>query len=188
MKTALFTNWTDQEFIGYWDGKAKKFPPGASIYMPDYLARHFAKHLTNRELLRTDVNGQPIHKDGEKMTSPKRPEEVPLFMELFHKAFQPDDIEELGSERDNIDALIGSANKNREKRASESEGEKPNAPTSNQRTTIPDVQENPRASIKTEESTDKPSAKQDPTKPQIIVPPDFDEDDDESSFEGKPQE
>lgn len=145
MKTALFSNFTTEEFIGYWDGKPKKFAPGQSIYMPDYLARHFAKHLVNRELLRPGA-----YKDGEKMTSPKKPEEVPLFMELFNKAYTPDNTEELGEIKDDVNSLIDSANKNRQ-------------------------------SIK--------SAVQDPTQPQIIMSPDFDEsEDDESSFGDKPKE
>ena len=146
MKTALFTNFTDYEFIGYWDGKPKKFAPGQSIWMPDYLAKHFAKHLSNRELLRLDKNGNPIYKDGEKMTSPKNPEQVPLFMELFNKAYTPDETEEMGSAKDDVDTLIASANKNRES---------------------------------------KKSTTQNPNEPQIISSPDDEEDD---SFEGKPQE
>src|SRR3990167_49054 len=109
MKTALFTNFTDYEFIGYWDGKPKKFAPGQSIWMPDYLAKHFAKHLSNRELLRLDKNGNPIYKDGEKMTSPKNPEQVPLFMELYNKAYTPnEEVDDIGSEGDNPDVLIES--------------------------------------------------------------------------------
>lgn len=159
MKTALFTNYTDREFIGYWDGKAKKFAPGQSLYMPDYLARHFAKHLTNRELLRTDENGNLVYKDGEKMTSPKKPEDVPLFMELFNKAFTPDETDELGSQKDDIDALIGAANKNREKK------------------------------LETKEDIKKAAKeKADPTKPQVIIPADFDEEDEEEEFKGKPKE
>ena len=116
MKTALFTNFTNEEFTGYWDGKGKTFIPGQSLYMPDYLARHFAKHLTNRELLRIDKNGSLVYKDGEKMTSPKKPEDVPIFMELFNKAFTPDESEEIGSveKKDDIDTLIDVANKNKE--------------------------------------------------------------------------
>lgn len=163
MKTALFTNFTEQEFTGYWDGKAKKFDPGQSLYMPDYLARHFAKHLTNRELLRVDANGNPVYRDGEKMTSPKKPEDVPLFMEIFNKAYAPDEEEEaLGDKKDDIDTLINVANKNRQaklEKASETPPEK-----------------------------SKP-ARQDPNEPQVIVPPDFNEDEeDEGSFEGDPDE
>ena len=144
MKTALFTNFTDKEFIGYWDGKPKPFKPGESVYMPDYLARHFAKHLTNRELLRTDGNGNLLYKDGEKMTSPKNPEDVPMFMELFNKAYTPDELEELGSEKDDVDTLIDVANKNRQERV---------------KATAPE--------------------KQDPTQPQVVLPPDFDDEDSE---------
>ena len=152
MKTALFTNHTNQEFIGYWDGKAKKFAPGQSLWMPDYLAKHFAKHLTNKELLRIDASGNPVYKDGEKMTSPKRPEDLPLYMELFNKAYTPDETEQLGDKKDDIETLINVANKNRPEKA---------AP--------------------------KKEEKQDPTQPQVVLPPDFDEEDEES-FEGKPQE
>lgn len=118
-KAAAFINWTEEEFTGYWDGKSKTFQPGERKWMPDYLARHLAKHLTNRELLRTRPDGTLVHKDGDKMTSPKKPEEVPMFMNLFNKAYVPDtetDDEELGSKKDDIDALIDAANKNRGER------------------------------------------------------------------------
>src|SRR3990167_2289115 len=103
MKTALFTNWTDEEFTGWWDGKPKKFAPGQSLWMPDYLARHFAKHLTNRELLRKGPDGKPVYERGETMTSPKFPEQVPLFQELFNKAYHPEEGETFGEKKDDID-------------------------------------------------------------------------------------
>ncbi len=145
MRTALFTNFTNEEFTGYWDGKGKSFKPGQSLYMPDYLARHFAKHLTNRELLRTNPNGSLVYRDGEKMTSPKKPEDSPLFMELFNKAYAPDTDEEesVPEKKDDIDTLIKVANKNKQK-----------------------------------------SAENDPTQPQTVLPPDFNDEEDEN-FEGK---
>jgi len=151
MKTALFVNFTEEEFIGYWDGKGKKFVPGASLYMPDYLARHFAKHLVNRELLRKDRAGNLIYKDGEKFTSPKKPEEVPIFMELFGKAYIPDTDDELAQPKDDIDALINSANKNRTKESGEGKPSK--------------------------------GGIQDPSQPQIVVSPDFDEEGEEAGKE-----
>ena len=143
MKTALFTNFTDQEFIGYWDGKGKKFDPGQSLYMPDYLAKHFAKHLTNRELLRIDGNGNLIHKDGDKITSPKKPEQVPMFMDLFNKAYTPGETEELGDQKDDVDALINSANKNRSAKLKQPTPEQTQDPTQPQTQIInpPDVDE-----------------------------------------------
>lgn len=113
MTTSLFTNFTDEEFTGHWDGKPRKFAPGQSVYMPTFLAEHFAKHLANRELLRRDSGGTLIYKDGEKFVSPKKPEEVPLFMELFNKAFTIDEDEVSEEKEDELDTQIKVANKNR---------------------------------------------------------------------------
>lgn len=171
MKTALFTNFTNEDFTGYWDGKAKVFKAGQSVYMPDYLAEHFAKHLTNRELLKRKNDGTLIIPNGDKFVSPKRPEQVPVYMELFNKAFTPEDKTEFGSEGDDIDALIGAANKNH------AEGK-----------TMPEDAKSADTVDLTSDVT--PTTKQDKTQPQVIVPPDFDAEDDDSeeSFGGKPQD
>lgn len=161
MKTALFTNFSKEAFVGYWNGKPKKFAPGQSVYMPDYLARHFAKHLTNRELLRNGL---------ERDTSPKvkiRPDGTEYidnekFNELFNKAYMLEKEEQMGEEADDVDTQISVENKNRRK-----------------------------AKNVTAKGADKPGKKgdkdeQDPTQPQIISSPDDDEDDEE--FAGKPVE
>lgn len=85
MKTAKFTNFSDEAFVGYWDGKPHSFAPGISRFLPDYLAAHFAKHLTNRELIKEGMVNY---------TSPKRPEDVPQFMELYTKAYSEDTEED----------------------------------------------------------------------------------------------
>lgn len=148
MRTALFTNFSDEPITVYWDGKPKTFKAGQSIYMPDYLAQHFAKHLVNRELLSLKADGTPKYKDGEKMTSPKKPADVPLYMDLFNKAYTAEDEDTMSQEGDSIDTAIEVANKNRDAA--------PGAPSAQE--------------------------------PQIIVPPegDDDEDGDESSFGGAP--
>lgn len=111
-KFANFTNFTNEEFVGYWDGRSKKFAPGQSLYMPDYLAKHFAKHLVNKELLKTDGSGNLVYKDGDKMTSPKFPEQVPLFMKLFNQAYTPDESEpDAQNAKEDLDAIIDKANK-----------------------------------------------------------------------------
>jgi hypothetical protein len=168
MKIAQFTNFTNDEFIGYWDGKGKKFAPGQSIAMPDYLASHFALHLVNRELLKRNKDGSLLIPNGDKYVSPKKPEDVPVFMDLFNKAFVLDELDELGEKRDDIDVLIDVANKNR---------------GNDQHPT--NVESNDKGKTG---SNPVPAEKQDPTKPQVIVPPDFEEDDDEESFGGKPVE
>lgn len=114
-KEALFTNFSIEKFIGFWNGRPDPFEPGQSKYMSDNLARHYAKHLVNRELIRTDGNGNLIYPNGDQATSPKIQEDVPQFMELFNKAYTPDDKEQ--SEEmtaDNVEALTNATNKNRE--------------------------------------------------------------------------
>lgn len=149
MKTSLFTNWTAEDFTGYWDGKPKTIKAGDSLWMPDYLAKHFAKHLTNRELVKTDSKGNLVYKDGDKFTSPKKPEQVPIFMELYNRAYQESQTEDVGSEKDDINALIDSANKNRSEEKSLKE------------------------QVKEEQK------KQDPTQPQTVLSPDFDNEDEQ---------
>lgn len=119
MKTALFTNFSTEEFTGYWDGKGKRFAPGESVYMPDYLAQHFAKHLVNRELLRVKPDGTAVYKDGDKMTSPKKPSDVPMYMDLFQKAYMADNDEPMTHEGDSVDTAIETANRNRQNRGTE---------------------------------------------------------------------
>lgn len=92
-KQAKFINFTKEDFTGYWNGKAEPLKAGEEYKLDDYLARHYAKHLANRELLKTTATGKLIHKDGDKMTSPKNPEDVPMFMKFFNQAYIP--IEEV---------------------------------------------------------------------------------------------
>lgn len=76
MKIIKFVNFTNEDFTGGWNGQYKLVKAGQSLYMADYLAFHFAKHLVNRELTKKGLHN---------FTSPKKPEEVPQFMELFNK-------------------------------------------------------------------------------------------------------
>lgn len=115
MKTALFTNFSTEAFTGFWNGKGRTFNPGQALYLPDYLARHFAKHLTNRELLKLGK---------ERDTSPKVKMRADgteyidneVFNEMFNKAYTPDESDSLapnGEKKDSIDVAIETANKNR---------------------------------------------------------------------------
>lgn len=51
-KACLFTNWTSEDFAWTYGGVAYTFKAGQSIYLQDYLARHFTKHLVDKELNR----------------------------------------------------------------------------------------------------------------------------------------
>lgn len=97
MANATFHNFDDKPFTGYWNGKPKTFKPGERVYMPSYLAEHFAKHLANRYLIE---HGKEVY------TSPKNPRQAPEFMEVFKKAYIPDGESASGSE---IDEAIASA-------------------------------------------------------------------------------
>lgn len=79
MRYATFLNYTNKPFTGFWNGKPYTFQPGAKgEHMHEAIASHFAKHLANQVLTE---NGK------ERYCSPKKPEDVPLFMEEFNKAF-----------------------------------------------------------------------------------------------------
>lgn len=89
MKTAIFHNITSKPFIGYWDGKGKKYEAGARKLLPDYLAKHYATHLTNQIL---------IEREEYTSTSPKFPEQVPKFMEVFNQCYIPQEDEDEGED------------------------------------------------------------------------------------------
>jgi hypothetical protein len=97
MTNAFFHNFTDETFTGYWNGKPKTFKPGDRLLMPAWLAEHFAKHLTNRELIK-------VGKDT--YTSPKNPGQMPEFMNIFKKCYIPEG--KTGSESE-IDDIISSS-------------------------------------------------------------------------------
>lgn len=82
-QNATFHNFDSEPFTGYWNGKPKTFRPGEKVHMSSPLAEHFAKHLTNKILMR--LGGK-----YETYTSPKNPGQVPEFMDIFRKAFIPD--------------------------------------------------------------------------------------------------
>lgn len=89
MKRAYFRNFTEEDFIYFWNGKQYTFTPGQREDLPLAVAQHFAKHLTNKILIdRGDVQ----------YTSPKRPQDVPKFMELFNQACLPIGDEEFDAE------------------------------------------------------------------------------------------
>jgi hypothetical protein len=89
MKKAWFINIDVVPFIGYWNGKPKTFKAGEQMLMQEWLARHFAKYLTNKLLL---------DKNEETSTSPKKPDEVPKFAALFNRCFKLDSATEATDE------------------------------------------------------------------------------------------
>lgn len=99
MTNAFFHNFTDETFTGFWNGKPKTFKPGDRVLMPAWLAEHFAKHLTNRELIKA---GKEVY------TSPKTPGQVPEFMAVFRKCFIPESKAAAAGSNE-VDEIISSA-------------------------------------------------------------------------------
>lgn len=46
----LFTNYSPEDFTWNWDSTPYSFKAGSSVMLPAYLARHFTKHLVDREM------------------------------------------------------------------------------------------------------------------------------------------
>lgn len=79
MRYATFLNFTGKPFTAYWNGRPYTFQPGQKKeHLNESIAEHFAKHLANQVL---------TEKGKEQYCSPKRPADVPQFMEVFNKAF-----------------------------------------------------------------------------------------------------
>lgn len=80
MEVKHFINHTDKPFMWTWDKQEYSFAPGESKWLPDYLANHLAKHLTNRVL--TEMSD----KDQKYVTYVGNPDN-PVYAELFEKCF-----------------------------------------------------------------------------------------------------
>lgn len=48
VKSVVFKNFTDEEFVCSWDSVPYRFPPGKEMYVEDWKAIHFAKHLVDK--------------------------------------------------------------------------------------------------------------------------------------------
>lgn len=55
VKSVVFKNFTNEEFVCSWDGVPYRFPPGKEMYVEDWKANHFAKHLVDKVLNKTNT-------------------------------------------------------------------------------------------------------------------------------------
>jgi hypothetical protein len=55
MKAISFTNFSKEDFTWKYDGIPYTFPAGASMFLEDFKAEHFAQHLVDRELNRLNI-------------------------------------------------------------------------------------------------------------------------------------
>ncbi len=79
----IFHNFTNKPFTAFWNGRPYTFKPGVKKYYIKGIAEHFAKHLANQVLTESGK---------ETFTSPKKPNEVPIFMEVFNKALLTEEV------------------------------------------------------------------------------------------------
>lgn len=55
-QAVTFVNFSNKDFTGKWDGVDYPFKAGQHYMLPQYQAKHFAKHLVDREMTRKGVN------------------------------------------------------------------------------------------------------------------------------------
>lgn len=48
VKSVVFKNFDSEEFVCSWDSVPYRFPAGKEMYVEDWKAEHFAKHLVNK--------------------------------------------------------------------------------------------------------------------------------------------
>lgn len=181
MPVACFYNFSDFEFTWGWGGEVMTFAPKEKKFMPAFLAQHFAKHLVNRELHRMGLDHE---------TSPKAPEDQPTFYKLFKTAY----IRERtlpGGKRNSLVDMVNAVDKNfQEVIAPEIVTAKTNVLAPDAPPVLPPrevaPQEDP--SFKRDkgwdsgEGTTAPAGAGQSEKVQVVLPPDFDADDE--GYEG----
>lgn len=55
VKMVQFTNFSNEDFSHQWDSVPYQFRAGQTIYIEDWKAAHFAKHLIDRELIKKNI-------------------------------------------------------------------------------------------------------------------------------------
>lgn len=55
MQAIKFKNWTSEDFTWSFDKVPYTFKAGDSMYLEDFKAKHFAKHLADREMNRLKI-------------------------------------------------------------------------------------------------------------------------------------
>lgn len=55
VKSIVFKNFTNEEFVCSWDGTPYRFAPGKEMYVEDWKAAHFAKHLVDRVMHKSNM-------------------------------------------------------------------------------------------------------------------------------------
>ena len=79
MQAIQFTNWTTEDFTWKFDGIPYTFKAGQTIYLEDFKAKHFAKHLVDREMNKLGiVTDNPKREELEAQCFPSEETITPL--------------------------------------------------------------------------------------------------------------
>lgn len=85
----MFKNFSSEDFSWKWDGVVYTFKVGQEIYLEDFKADHFAKHLVDRELTRQNIPTDMLDKRAALLVQcfPTQEEVTPVeAMQLNEKA------------------------------------------------------------------------------------------------------
>ncbi len=55
-KAVRFTNFSNEDFTGKWDGQDWPIAKGETVLIQSFLAEHFAKHLIDREMTKVGIS------------------------------------------------------------------------------------------------------------------------------------
>lgn len=85
MEAKQFTNWTTEDFTWKFDGIPYTFKAGQTMFLEDFKADHFAKHLVDREMNRMGiVTNMQVERD--RLTAQCFPsDEVVTPIEAIHR-------------------------------------------------------------------------------------------------------
>lgn len=181
MPVACFYNFSDHSFTWSWGNEPMTFAPKEKKFMPAFLAQHFAKHLVNRELHRMGLDHE---------VNPKQPEDAPTFNKLFRTAYIRERMLPGGKKNSLVD-MVEAVDRNFKDvvapeiaAAPKVNALAPDAPPVTEKREVSE-QEDPtftrEGGWESGEGKTAPSLQQS-DQPQVVVPPDFDTEDED--YEG----
>lgn len=70
MEAKLWKNFTDEDFSWKWDGIVYTFKAGQEIYLEDFKAEHFTRHLVDREINKLATLDPKVRTDDASIRGP----------------------------------------------------------------------------------------------------------------------
>lgn len=111
MKAVNFYNFSNEDFSYTWDGEVFDFPAGERVMLQEYLARHFAKHLVDRELNNAKLDTNHFSRrelerkalpgfvfEGEEPKQTEKVSETKLVFQMMNEKAEEAVVEEVAEE------------------------------------------------------------------------------------------